>query len=65
MFSKITVHMEIRSLLGVSVKGISELYFTNPEQIEGDGTNTYKINSANFTLSEMPRVTGLYGPEKS
>jgi hypothetical protein len=65
MFSKITVHMEIRSLLGVSVKGVSELYFTNPEQIEGDGTNTYKINSANFTLSEMPKVTGLYGPEKS
>lgn len=64
VFSKITVNLEIRSLLGVAVKGISELYFTNPEQIEGDGTNTYKINSSNFTLVEMPKIVGLYGPEK-
>lgn len=64
VFSKITVNLEIRSLLRVAVKGISELYFTNPEQIEGDGTNTYKINSSNFTLAGMPKVVGLYEPDK-
>ena len=55
-FSKIKIYINITSLLGVKVKGNSELYFTNPEQIEGDGTNTYRINSANFTLTEMPKV---------
>ncbi len=57
VFSKIKIHMNITSLLGVKVKGVSELYFTNPQQIEGDGTNTYKINSANFTLIDMPTVS--------
>lgn len=56
MFSKVKLNVAITSLLGVQVKGISELYFTNPEQIEGDGTNTYKINSANFSLTELPQV---------
>jgi len=56
VFSKIKIHMNITSLLGVKVKGVSELYFTNPQQIEGDGTNTYKINSANFTLVDMPTI---------
>jgi hypothetical protein len=60
MFSKIAINLEVTSLLGVRVKGVNELYFTNPEQIEGDGTNTYRINSSNFTLSEMPKVTELY-----
>jgi hypothetical protein len=60
VFSKISINSEIISLLGVRVKGVNELYFTNPEQIEGDGTNTYRINSSNFTLTEMPRVTQLY-----
>jgi hypothetical protein len=55
-FSKIKIHLNITSLLGVKVKGVSELYFTNPLQIEGDGTNTYKINSANFTLIDMPKI---------
>lgn len=64
VFTKITVNMEIRSLLGVAVRGVSELYFTNPQQIEGDGTNTYKINSSNFALSSMPKVMGLFGPEE-
>jgi len=59
-FSKITIDIGITSLLGVRVKGITELYFTNPEQIEGDGTNTYKINSSNFTLTEMPKITELH-----
>ncbi len=55
-FSKIKIRLNITSLLGVRVKGISELYFTNPEQIEGEYANTYKITSSNFTLSEMPKV---------
>lgn len=59
-FSKIKITIRITSLLGVQVKGISELYFTNPEQIEGDGLNTYRINSSNFTLMSMPVVTQLY-----
>jgi len=59
VFSKIKIYMNITSLLGVKVKGNTELYFTNPEQIEGDGTNTYRINSANFTLTEMPSITKI------
>ena len=55
-FTKIKIYINITSLLGVKVKGNSELYFTNPEQIEGDGTNTYRINSANFTLTGMPKI---------
>ncbi len=57
IFSKIKIYINITSLLGVEVRGISELYFTNPEQIEGDGTNTYRINSSNFGLLAMPIVT--------
>ncbi len=56
VFSKIKVNLNITSLLSVQVKGINELYFTNPEQIEGDGTNTYKIVSSNFTLTEFPKI---------
>lgn len=59
VFSKIKIYINITSLLGVTVKGNTELYFTNPEQIEGDGTNTYRINSANFTLTEMPSITKI------
>lgn len=59
VFSKIKIYINITSLLGVKVKGNSELYFTNPEQIEGDGSNTYRINSANFTLTDMPKITKL------
>ena|SRR5690554_5011642 len=56
VFSKIKMNMTITSLLGVKINGMSELYFTNPVQIEGDLTNTYKINSSNFILSGMPYV---------
>jgi hypothetical protein len=59
-FSKIKIRMKVTSLLGVEVSGISELYFTNPEQIEGNGSNTYKINSSNFSLTEMPRIGENY-----
>ena len=57
VFSKIKISIGITSLLGVKVKGITEISFTNPEQIEGDGTNTYKINSSNFLLIEMPQIS--------
>ena len=59
-FSKIKIYMSVKSLLGVQTKGVSELYFTNPEQIEGNGTNTYKINSSNFSLTEPPKITSLH-----
>lgn len=58
-FSKIKMHLRIKSLLGVSITGVYELYFTNPEQKEGDGTNTYKINSSNFEIVEMPVIEHL------
>lgn len=55
-FTKIKIYINITSLLSVKVKGNSELYFTNPEQIEGDGTNTYRINSSNFMITELPKI---------
>ncbi|MFA7417844.1 MAG: hypothetical protein WCZ19_04810 [Acholeplasma sp.] len=57
IFSKIKMDMTIVSLLGVSIHGMSELYFTNPVKIEGDLTNTYKINSSNFILKGMPYLS--------
>ena len=54
IFSKIKITLTISSILGVSIKGRSELYFTNPTQIEGDGLHTYKINSSNFLTSSPP-----------
>jgi hypothetical protein len=59
IFTKIKIYIQVTSLLGVRVKGISELYFTNPEQIEGDGMNTYRINSSNFTLTSMPLLAKM------
>lgn len=56
VFSKIKISLNITSLLSVTVKGTSELYFINPEQIEGDGTNTYRINSSNFVIKGMPFI---------
>lgn len=55
-FSKIKVNMKITSLLGVNVKGIIELYFTNPERKESDDSNAYKINSSNFFITELPNI---------
>lgn len=57
IFTKIKIYMNVKSLLGVKVKGNSELYFTNPEQIEGDHTNTYSINSSNFLITEQPKIS--------
>ena len=55
-FTKIKIYINITSLLGVKVKGNSELYFTNPEQIEGDNSNTYAIHSSNFLITEQPKI---------
>ena len=55
-FTKIKIYINIISLLGVKVKGNSELHFTNPEQIEGDGKNTYRINSSNFVITDTPKI---------
>lgn len=56
VFSKIKINLNITSILGVVIKGQSELYFTNPTQIEGKGLHTYKINSSNFTLIQKPLI---------
>jgi hypothetical protein len=56
-FTKIKITLRINSLLGVEVKGISELYFTNPERKDKDGGNTYKINSSIFLLGDMPKLS--------
>ncbi|NLL56716.1 MAG: hypothetical protein GX242_05845 [Clostridiales bacterium] len=56
-FTKIKIRLRINSLLGVEVKGISELYFTNPERSDFDGGNTYKINSSMFLLGDMPKLS--------
>ncbi|NLK13119.1 MAG: hypothetical protein GX312_05940 [Candidatus Phytoplasma sp.] len=59
VFTKIKIIINVVSLLGVTTKGINELYFTNPTQKEGDGLHTYKINSSNFTLLERPKIESL------
>lgn len=56
VFSKIKISINTISLLGVEVKGTVELYFTNPEKKEKDGTNVYKINSSNFVIKELPKI---------
>ncbi|MCU0104492.1 hypothetical protein N7603_02330 [Acholeplasma vituli] len=58
-FTKIKIFINITSLLGVKVEGNSELYFSNPEQIEGDNTNTYAIHSSNFLITDGPKITNL------
>lgn len=58
-FSKVDIKIRIISLLGVELKGNSELYFTNPEQIEGNRTNTYGISSSNFSVSTRPKILNL------
>ncbi|MDY0277208.1 MAG: hypothetical protein RBQ97_03905 [Acholeplasma sp.] len=58
-FSKIKISLSIVSILGVSVEGISELYFTNPTQNEGSGLHTYKINSSSFRITNRPTIENL------
>jgi penicillin-binding protein-related factor A (putative recombinase) len=59
-FSKLKINIKITSLLGVEVKGVSELYFTNPETNDISGINSYWINASNFKLSEMPTISKLH-----
>ena len=59
-FSKLKINIKITSLLGVEVKGVSELYFTNPESNEHSGINSYWINASNFKLTEMPTISKLH-----
>lgn len=56
LFSKIKLKLTVSSILGVSIRGKSELYFTNPTQTEGQGLHTYKINSSNFITSSPPYI---------
>lgn len=54
LFSKIKLKVTVSSILGVSINGVSELYFTNPTQTEGQGLHTYKINSSTFITTSLP-----------
>lgn len=56
VFSKIKINLTVSSILGVSIQGKSELYFTNPTQTEGHGLHTYKINSSNFITHTLPFI---------
>ena len=54
LFTKIKISLIVSSVLGVSLNGNSELFFTNPTQTEGQGLHTYKINSSNFIMASLP-----------
>ena len=53
-FRKIKLNLTMYSLLGVAVTGWTELYFTNPQKLEKNGANQYKINSSQFKISGLP-----------
>jgi len=55
-FKKIKLNLTMYSLLGVAVRGWSELYFTNPRKLEKNGANQYKINSSQFKISGLPEI---------
>ena len=55
-FLKIKINLTMVSLLGVAVTGWIELYFTNPERLESDGSSKYKINSSQFEVSGLPQL---------
>ena len=55
-FTKIKVHVKMHSFLGVAVAGWMELYFTNPQKLERDGANKYKINSSQFQITGLPTL---------
>lgn len=56
-FLKITFNHTMYSLLGVSVSGWTELYFVNPQKLEKSGANKYTINSSQFEISGLPRLS--------
>jgi len=53
-FTKIKLFLTMHSFLGVAVSGWTELYFTNPQNLETDGANKYKINSSQFQIVGLP-----------
>jgi len=55
-FTKIKVFLSMHSVLGVVVKGWTELYFTNPQKRERDGANKYIINSTQFNITSLPEL---------
>lgn len=55
IFSKIKLYINMTSLLGVNLKGLIELYFTNPSHDQED-KHSYKINSSNFKLHGQPTI---------
>ena len=55
-FTKIKVFLSMHSVLGVVVKGWTELYFTNPQKRERDGANKYIINSTQFAIAGVPEL---------
>jgi len=55
-FSKIKVFLSMHSMLGVVVKGRTELYFTNPQKRERDGANKYIIHSSQFKVDGLPEL---------
>jgi hypothetical protein len=57
-FTKIKVFLSMHSMLGVVVKGWTELYFTNPQKRERDGANKYQINSSQFRIEGLPELEG-------
>lgn len=63
-FSKIILSLRVTSLLGVEVTGTMELYFTNPEKKESDGSNVYNINSSNFIITSLPKIIGISSHNK-
>jgi len=56
-FLKIKINLEMESLLGVTVCGMIELYFTNPEKLEKTGSSKYKINSSQFEHVGAPKLS--------
>lgn len=56
LFTKIKIWLQVTSILSVTIDGMSELYFTNPTQVEGDGLHTYKINSSNLRVLKNPYI---------
>ena len=55
-FTKIKLFHSVHSMLGVVVRGWTELYFTNPQKRERDGANRYMISSSQFKISGIPEL---------
>lgn len=58
-FDKIQFNHTMNSLLGVQTSGWTEIYFVNPQKLEKDGANKYTINSSQFEISGLPKLSAL------